>query len=134
MIPASTKQGGQTVAFPDVCKTPSPDGDEAVAYPDLGNVAQTVGESTNVKFAGKGVVTKRSEIPRSSGDEPGISGGVVSGGNMGLVRFKKGSSKVRVEGWPVQHLGAPTAQNGSNANMPFGSQVSPSQTKVKIGT
>lgn len=132
MLPASTKGGGQAFAFPDVCKTPSPGTPVPIPYPNVGLLMQTARESTKVKLSNFGAVTKASEIPRSSGDEPGTLGGVVSNVNMNKVTFKRGSSKVKVEGQPLQHLGAVTGHNGVNANHPMGAQVAPSQAKVLI--
>ena len=133
MLPASTKGGGQTFAFPDVCKTPAPPAPPIpIPYPNIGMVNQVTGESKKVKFSGAGVVTKKSKMTRSQGDEAGTLGGVVSNMNMNQVQYKKGSSKVKVEGQPVQHLTAMTGHNGSNANMPAGMQVAPSQTKVLV--
>jgi hypothetical protein len=132
MLPASTKAAGQTFAFPDVCKTPSPGGPIPLPYPNVGMVMQVTGESTKVKLVSQGAVTKRSEVPRSMGDEAGTLGGVVSNMNMGKVSFKRGSTKVKVEGQPLQHLTAPTGHNGASANHPAGMQVAPSQGKVLI--
>ena len=50
----------------------------------------------------------------------------------GKVTFKKGSSKVKVEGQPCIHLTSMTGQNGMNANVPVGTVVAPGQTKVII--
>jgi hypothetical protein len=85
-----------------------------------------------VYFVNKTVVTLASEIPRSTGDEAGTNGGVISGTNMDKVQFKKGSSKVIVEGQPCVHLTSVTGHNGANANMPAGQVVAPSQTKVLV--
>ena len=131
MLPASSKGGGQALAFPDVCKTPTPGGPVPLPYPNMGMLVQVSKESQKVKIVGKGAVTKKSEIPRSQGDEPGTAGGVVSNMNMGKITFKQGSSKVKVEGQPLQHLTAPTAHNGANANV-SGMIVVPSQAKVFI--
>ena len=101
-------------------------------YPNTGMLNQAKDTSKKVKFVDKEVVTLKSEIPRSMGDEPGVSGGVVSGKNMDKVTFKKGSSKVKVEGQPCVHLTSVTAHNGANANCPAGTVVAPSQTKVIV--
>ena len=130
MLPASSKGGGQAMGNPDVCKTPSPGGPIPIPYPNIGMVNQVTDESTKVKLDGKGAVTKKSKMSRSQGDEAGTAGGVVSGKNMDQVLFKQGSSKVKIEGQPLQHLTAMTGHNGSNANMPAGQQIAPSQTKV----
>jgi hypothetical protein len=133
MLPASSKQSGQCFAMPDVCKTPVPGGPPVpIPYPNTGMVMQVTGESTKVKICNFGAVTKKTEMPRSMGDEPGTLGGVVSNVNMNKIVYKKGSSKVKVEGQPLQHLTAMTGHNGMNANMPAGMQVAPSQAKVLV--
>tara|TARA_R110001599_G_scaffold185680_1_gene379946 strand:+ start:38983 stop:39399 length:417 start_codon:yes stop_codon:yes gene_type:complete len=133
IFPASTKGGGQCLGVPDVCLTPAPPAPPVpIPYPNIGMVNQAKKTSSKVKFAGKEVVTKKSEISRSSGDEAGVNKGVVSGMNMDKVTFKKGSAKVKIEGQPCIHLTSMTGHNGSNANMPAGAQIAPSQTKVII--
>ena len=120
--------------MPDVCLTPAPPpvSQVPIPYPNTGLMVQATKTSTKVKFAGKEVVTVRSEIPRSMGDEAGVRGGVVSGCNMGKVTFKQGSSKVKVEGQRCVHLTSLTTHNGANANVPCGTVVAPSQVKVII--
>jgi len=119
-------------AMPDVCLTPSAPSPVPVPYPNMGMLNQATRVSTKVKFSGKPAVLLNSEIPRSSGDEAGTNGGVVSGVNMGPVVFKKGSSKVRIEGQPCVHLTSTTSHNGTNANVPVGQVVAPSQVKVFV--
>ena len=131
-MPASTTGGGQCFAMPDVCKTPTPAGPVPIPYPNMGNVAQATKTSTKVKFVNKEVVLENSEIPMSQGDEAGTAGGVVSGRNMDKIVFKKGSSKVQIEGKGCVYLTVMTGHNGSNANMPAGNQIAPSQTKVLV--
>lgn len=134
IFPASTKAGGNCFAMPDVCLTPAPPSPSPVPvpYPNTAMLNQAKKTSTKVKIAGKAVVTVKSEISRSMGDEAGVNKGVVSGMNMGKVTFKKGSSKVKIQGQAVVHLTSMSAHNGANANMPAGAQVAPSQTKVKV--
>src|SRR5437016_1855847 len=131
-MPASTKGGGQCFAMPDVCKTPTPAGPVPIPYPNIVMVAQATKTSTKVKFVSKEVVIENSEIPQSSGDEAGSAGGVISGKNMDKVIFKKGSAKVLIEGKGCAYLTGMTGHNGSNANMPAGNQIAPSQTKVLV--
>jgi hypothetical protein len=89
--------------------------------------------SSKVKIVGKKAATTKTEISMSSGDEPGTIGGVVSNKFKGPAKFKKGSSKVKVEGSPIVHVTSMIGQNGvSNANHPAGVQVAPSQTKVLV--
>lgn len=133
MFPASSNGGGVCFAFPDVCKTPAPPGSPIpIPYPNFGQVMQIQKTAKKVKFCQKAAVTKKSEIPMSQGDEAGIVGGVVSNKNMSKVTYKKGSSKVKVEGQECEHLTAMTGHNGKNANMPAGAQIAPSQVKVLV--
>jgi hypothetical protein len=136
MFPATTNAGGQCFAFPDVCKTPSPGGPIPIPYPNIAMPNQANGSTTSqkVKIANKNACTTKTEISMSSGDEAGCAGGgVVSSKFKGPAQYKKGSSKVKVEGAPIVHLTSIVAMNGgSNANMPPAVQVAPSQTKVTV--
>lgn len=134
MFPASTTQGGQCFAMPDVCLTPAPPAPPVpIPYPNTAMVNQAKKTTKKVKFAGKPVVTKKSEISRSMGDEAGANKGVMSGMNMNKVTYKKVSSKLKLEGQGCAYHTSMTGHNGSNANNPAGIQVAPSQTKVLIG-
>jgi hypothetical protein len=134
IFPGSTNGGGQCMAAPDVCLTPQPPpvGQAPIPYPNTAMLNQAQKTSKKVKFVNKEVLTLKSEIPKSMGDEAGTGKGVMSGMNMDKVTFKKGSSKVKIEGQPCIHLTSMTAHNGSNANAPAGSQIAPSQTKVIV--
>lgn len=138
MMPASNNKGGQcsTPGPTDVCKTPSPGGPVPAPYPNIASVAQAISGTcaSRVKFCNGKVVTKKTQISMSSGDEGGVAGGGVKSNQIkGSCKYKKGSSKVKVEGQPVVYVSCLIAQNGNNANMPAGAQVAPSQTKVKVG-
>jgi len=136
MFPASTNGGGQCAGFPDVCKTPTPGGPVPIPYPNMAMLTQAKGSScsSRVKIINKKTATTKTEISMSSGDEPGnAGGGVISSKFKGPAKFKKGSSKVKVEGSPICHLTSMVGLNGgSNANCPAGVQVAPSQTKVLV--
>ena len=131
-MPGSTTMSGDCFASPDTCLTPSNAGPVPVAYPNTGTCAQALLFSVKVKFVMKEVLTLQSQIPMSSGDEAGSNGGVVSGMFKGPVLFKRGSSKVFIEGSPCEFHTVTTGHNGSNSNMPAGTQVSPSQSKVLV--
>lgn len=134
VMPASSKGGGTCFAIPDVCLVPAPPAPPIpTPFPNTGMANQAKKESKKVKFKGKGALTTESEIPRSMGDEAGVNKGVTSGMNMDKVTYKKGTSKVKVEGKDTVHLTSMTGHNGSSANMPAGMQVAPSQTKVIVG-
>lgn len=128
----STTAGGQCVAMGDVCNVPSPGGPVPTPFVNIAQCVDASGGTTSqkVRIGGRPVLTATSEIARSSGDEPGTLGGVMSGTFMGVVRYRAGGEKVLVEGSEaVAHL-ASTAHNGFSANAPSGVQVGPSQTKV----
>ena len=132
MRPISTTAGGQCVAMGDVCNVPSSAGPIPTPFVNIARCtdAAAATASQKVKVGGRAVLTASSEIARSSGDEPGTLGGVVSGTFMGVVRYRAGGEKVFVEGSEaVAHL-ASTTHNGQSANAPSGVQVGPSQTKV----
>jgi hypothetical protein len=135
MMPASNKAGGTCLAFPDVCKTPAPPAPFVpIPYPNTAQLSMANPSTCTrkVKIGAMPVVTTKTEVPMSSGDEAGSIGGMVSSMIKGAVKFKKGSSKVKFEGTPGCYIGSMTGQNGSNANMPAGAQIAPSQTKVLI--
>jgi len=132
IFPASTKGGGTCLGVPDVCITPAAPSPIPMPYPNTGMLNQSKKTASKVKMVGKEVVTKKSETSRSSGDEAGTNKGVISGMNMAKVIFQKASSKVKIQGQPCVHLTCMTGHNGSNANMPAGAQIAPSQTKVIV--
>lgn len=124
------------MAMPDVCQVPAPPGPPVpTPFRNIAMLNQADGStcSDRVRIGGRKTCTVQTEISRTSGDEAGTAKGVVSGTNMGKAVFRSGVSSVKVEGHDiVTHL-KPTAHNGSNANAPMGSQLSPSQTTVNIG-
>ncbi len=135
MFPAATKGGGSGFAFPDTCKVPAPPAPPIpTPFPNMAMLNQANGGtcSKKVKILNQPVVTKATEIPRTSGDEAGVAGGVVSGMNMGPASFKQGVSAVKVEGDDIINLMKPMGHNGTNANAPAGVHVAPSQAKVLV--
>ena len=133
MFPATTKGGGQCLAFPDVCKTPAPPAPFApIPYPNIAMCNSAKGStcSKKVKIVNKKACTKKTEIGRSQGDEAGTMKGMVSSTNMDKATRIKGFSKVKIEGAEIVTVLKPTKHNGSNANAPAGAQLAPSQTKV----
>jgi hypothetical protein len=132
---ASTMGQGMCMGVPDVCNTPSPAGPIPIPYPNIGQLAMADPGTCAQKvfIVNKPAATTQTIITLSSGDEPGVAGGVVSGQNMGPVAFKVGSSVVSIEGNPAAYMGSMTGHNGnSNANMPAGSQIAPSQAVVTV--
>jgi hypothetical protein len=133
MMPASSKKGGMALGFPDVCKTPAAPSPIPIPYPNIAQLSGTDKTAKKVLLSNKETVTEGSKISRSSGDEAGTLKGVISSKNMDQVKFKTYSSKVIAQGKKVVHVTSMTAHNGSNANMPAGAQLVPSQTKVIVG-
>jgi hypothetical protein len=60
-----------TVAFPDVCKTPSPAGPVPIPYPNIAKSSDTAKGAKKVKADGNPVCTKNASFEKSKGDEPG---------------------------------------------------------------
>ncbi len=135
MMPASTNAGGQAMGTPDTCKVPAPPSAPVpTPFPNIGMLTDAKGNtcSKKVKFGNKKVINMQTEIAKSSGDEAGTAGGIVSGKNMGECLFKLASNTVKVEGKKAVYANCMTSHNGTSANFPAGTQVAPSQTKVKI--
>ena len=134
MFPLTTKAGGQALAFPDVCKVPTPGGPVPTPFPNIAmlNTASSGTCSSKVKVENQPVVTISSEIPRTQGDEAGTAGGVSSGTNMDKAVIKAGVSKVKIEGDDAVNQLKATAHNGSSANAPGGTILAPGQTKVLL--
>ena len=132
MFPAVTRGGGQCLAFPDVCKVPAPPAPPLpTPVPNMapGAMAHPGTCTRKVKILNQPVLHIGSKIPMTSGDEAGVAGGVVSGGNMQEACFKVGLPNIKLEGNnAVVHLAA-TGHNGSNANA-VGVHLAPSQTVV----
>ena len=120
-----------TMAMPDVCKTPMPPGAPVpIPYPNMAMLAQGTGTAKKVKIMNSPAFHMKSKVPMSSGDEPGVAGGVISGKFKGPCKPKKGSGKVKIEGQPAIFLTCIFGHNGNNANMPAGVHSVPSQVKV----
>jgi hypothetical protein len=74
---ASTGMAAATI--PDVCKTPTPGGPVPVPYPNIVVSADLVkGTVTVIVDGGNMAAIKGSELFKSTGDEPGVAGGVTS--------------------------------------------------------
>jgi Domain of unknown function (DUF4150) len=94
--------GGTTIAFPDVCKTPSPGGPIPLPYPNVAKSSDTASGATTVKCDGNPVCVKDSNFSTSTGDEAGSAGGgVVSNKTKGKAEFVNFSFDVQFEGKSV---------------------------------
>src|SRR3989304_4634934 len=90
---------GTSIAFPDVCKTPSPAGPVPIPYPNIAKSADTAQGSKKVKADGNPVCLKDSNFSTSTGDEAGSAGGgVVSNKIKGKAEFVNFSFDVKIRG------------------------------------
>jgi hypothetical protein len=106
--------GGMSAVFPDVCKTPAGPSLVPIPYPNIGKSADTARGPTTVKLDGEMPMVKGSVYARSSGDEAGSAGGVVSGVNMQECEFMMYSFDVKLEGKNACRLGDPLFHNKKN--------------------
>lgn len=91
--------GGVTIAFPDVCKTPTPGGPIPIPYPNIAMSSDTAKGSKSVKVDGNPVCLKDSNFKTSTGDEAGTAGGgVASSKHKGKAEFVNFSMDVKIEG------------------------------------
>lgn len=132
MTLVATNMAGMTMAFPNVCLTPTPTGPVPVPYPSIGQCATATATtcSMKVKILNKNIITSKSQVPKTNGDEAGTNGGVTSGMFGGPCKRTQTSLKVNVEGAPLTTLLQLIGSNGASPNAPVGNQLVPSQTKV----
>ena len=107
--------GGQSIVFPDVCKTPTPAGPVPIPYPNIAMASDTMGGPTTVTLDGQMPMVKGSKYMPSTGDEAGSVGGVVSGIIKGEAEFMLYSFDVKIEGKNACRLGDPLFHNKKNA-------------------
>lgn len=89
---------GVTIAFPDVCKTPTPAGPIPIPYPNIAMSSDTDKGTKKVKCDGNPVCVKDSNFKMSTGDEAGSAGGIISGKTKGKAEFVLYSFDVKFEG------------------------------------
>lgn len=71
--------GISTATIPDVCKTPSPGGPVPIPYPNIAMSMDLMKGTSTVKADGGMMCANYgSEFMKSTGDEPGVAGGIVS--------------------------------------------------------
>src|SRR5512140_433565 len=89
---------GVTIAFPDVCKTPTPGGPIPIPYPNIAQSSDTADGSSTVKVDGNPIMLKSSNFSMSSGDEAGSAMGIISSKNKGKAKPANASFDVKVDG------------------------------------
>ena len=78
---------GVSLAFPDVCKTPTPAGPVPIPYPNIAMSGDTMSGSKTVKMDKKPIMLKSSNLKMSTGDEAGSAMGLVSSKVKGKATF-----------------------------------------------
>ena len=107
--------GGMSIVFPDVCKTPAPPAPPIpIPYPNIGQASDTSDGPASVKTDGNMPMVKSAKYSKSSGDEPGTIGGILSGVNLSECEFMMYSFDVKFEGKNVCRLGDPLFHNKKN--------------------
>lgn len=107
--------GGRSVAGPDVCKTPAPGSPVPVPYVNLGQSADTVDGPSSVTIEGHMPMVKGAKYRKSSGDQSGSVGGLISGTTGGECEFVTYSFDVSIEGRNACRLGDQLTHNKKNA-------------------
>ena len=106
---------GKTIAFPDVCKTPSPGGPIPIPYPNVAMSSDSASTASSVEVAGNPICVKDSNFSTSTGDEAGTAGGgVASSKTKGKAEFVNCSFDVQAEGKAVARALDPMLHNDKN--------------------
>ena len=90
--------GISIATIPDVCKTPSPAGPIPLPYPNIAMSSDLVKGTTSVKGDGQMCAKYGSEFMRSTGDEPGTAGGILSSTFIREASWLTFSFDVKFEG------------------------------------
>lgn len=91
--------GISTATIPDVCKTPSPGGPVPIPYPNIAMSMDLMKGTTTVKADGGMMCANYgSEFMNSTGDEPGVAGGVASSTFIKEATWMTFSFDVKLQG------------------------------------
>lgn len=108
--------GMSSATLPDVCLTPGPPGNPLpVPYPNIAiNIDLAKGTTTVSADGGNMIAIKGSQLMRSTGDEPGVSGGVTSGVFMLETNWLSYSMDVFMQGGNACRLSDKQTHNRNN--------------------
>jgi hypothetical protein len=115
-----------------VCKTPTPSGPVPLPYFNTALSRQLRRGSKSVRADGQPAMLKSSDISRSTGDEPGTLGGVISGKSGGKGLPRSYSLDVKFEGQPVVRFTDLLAQNAGAAPNTAGILSQPNATALDL--
>lgn len=107
-----TSGGMATATLPDVCKTPY--GGVPVPYPNVALSADLAGGTVTITVDGSSAAIQSSMFAKSTGDEAGMLGGVVSQVFMMEATFLSFSPTVLFEGQPACRLTDKMLMNKAN--------------------
>ena len=91
------ESNGQAMFMPDVCITPAAPSPIPIPYPNIAMSSDADKGAKNVTVDGNPILVEGSTFSRSSGDEAGTNGGVMSGVNMKEAEFLMASFDVFAE-------------------------------------
>jgi hypothetical protein len=111
---------GIVMFMPDVCLTPAPPAPPIpIPYPNIAMSQDTANGSKSVTADGNPIMLQGSFFSKSTGDEAGSVGGVMSGIIKGKAKFISYAFDVLVEGQNVPRLGDLMLGNeGATVNTP----------------
>lgn len=111
--------GTAASAPPDVCLTPAPAGPPMpMPYPNTAMSSDLEGGTTTVKVDNKPAAIQGSTFAKSTGDEPGTGGGLMSGTCMMEAEFITYSPTVCADGAPMSRLSDMMTMNHKNTLTP----------------
>ncbi len=112
------RPASQSIAFPDVCKTPSPGGPIPIPYANLvdaqagnGNERAKVQQKVIIDAASRGSYRPASATQAAIGQEPGTRKSVVSARTNGRAHFMMYAMDVKAEGAPGVRMADMTTHN-----------------------
>lgn len=132
---ANTNLGVMNMALPDVCWTPVPPPvvKVPIPYPNIAVSTMHIPNVLNVTICCGLAENLLTPGTISSGDDPGVLGGIISGVFIGPDSYMLGSTKVMMGVAFATHLTSLTGQNGKEPNIE-GATLTPAQTCVVILT
>ncbi|MEY4575388.1 MAG: hypothetical protein RL701_91 [Pseudomonadota bacterium] len=123
--------GMASATLPDVCKTPSASGTPVpVPYPNIAMSSDLVAGTTTVTVDGQMAAIQGSKFVKSTGDEAGVAGGVISSVFIMEATFISFSPTVSMDGMPVCRLTDKMLMNRGNTAC-LGGEL---QAPVPLGT
>lgn len=130
---ALTMGAGMDMAFPDVCKTPTPAGPIPIPYPNTAMSATTAPVVPNLLIDCMPAINLASKGLVSLGDQAGVAGGVVDSMIGGQANYTVGCFTIFFGGTPAQRLTSVTAQNAAGVTPNcVGMCSTPSQVTVTV--